>query len=71
MVCVPGVKRKLSDISSANHNNSSASPASSEAENGVFSDWESTISEQESWGMVSCLSGCEISNLGADLAFLI
>ena len=71
MVCVPGVKRKLSDISSANHNNSSASPASSEAENGVFSDWESTISEQESWEMLSCLSGCEISNLGADLAFLI
>jgi len=69
-VCVPGVKRKLSEISSNSHHSVAVSSVSPEQEyeNGIFSDCESTISEQESWELLNCVSDCEITNLNADMA---
>jgi len=70
-VFVPGVKRKLSEISLASHTPGlSAAPASPEPEyeNGVSSDCESSISEQESWELLNCVNDWEVSDLNADLA---
>jgi len=68
-VFVPGVKRKLSELSCSVESFSlpGATSPEQEYENGVSSDAESTISEQEAWERRNCVSDCEISYLNADM----
>jgi len=64
----PSLKRKHSDMVSMTNSFSSVSPLTPESqhENGVSSDCESSISEQESWELLNMVQDSELNDLDHD-----